>query len=347
MGVDLFKTFTTKVLNKKPAIIITSIAGADNSVLKTFAAQSLKKNYHFIVIGDKTSPANFALEGCDYYNLERQKNLEFTFPAICPTKSYARKNIAYLIAAKNQAPFVIETDDDNLPRDSFWTPQKRTQNVPTITKASWVNVYRYYTENNIWPRGFPLENILELPPVWDSLLTQEIDCPIQQGLADDNPDVDAIYRLVLPLPQQFKKNRKVALTKGSWCPFNSQNTCWYPDAYPLMYLPTTCNMRLTDIWRSFVAQRILWENNLGLLFYEPTVWQERNEHNLLKDFSDEIMGYLHNSKICQELESLSLKSGTENFAENMQICYETFIKSDLLEKKELNLLEIWLNDLKS
>ena len=333
-------------MNKKPAIIITSIASADNPVLKTFATESPQRDYHFIVIGDETSPTNFELEGCDYYSLERQKNLDFAFPSVCPTKSYSRKNIAYLIAAKNKASYIIETDDDNFPRETFWIPPKRIQNVPTATKAGWVNVYRYYTENNIWPRGLPLQEILTPPPAWDTLTSQEIDCPIQQGLADDNPDVDAIYRLVLPLPQQFKKDRKIALTNGSWCPFNSQNTLWYPDVFALMYLPTTCSMRLTDIWRSFVAQRILWENNLGLLFYEPTVWQKRNEHDLLKDFSDETLGYLHNFKICQELESLSLKSGFENFTENMQICYEALIKLDLLKKEELNLLKIWINDLK-
>ena len=34
-------------------------------------------------------------------------------------------------------------------------------------------------------------------------LRVESDCPIQQGLADRNPDVDAIYRLILPLPFSF------------------------------------------------------------------------------------------------------------------------------------------------
>jgi len=40
------------------------------------------------------------------------------------------------------------------------------------------------------------------------------DCPIQQGLADKNPDVDAIYRLVLPIPQHFSKDRAMALGRG-------------------------------------------------------------------------------------------------------------------------------------
>ena len=47
---------------------------------------------------------------------------------------------------------------------------------------------------------------------------------------------------------------------------------------------------MTDIWRSFVAQRIAWTNNWSVLFDEPTVWQERNEHDLMRDFRDEVPG---------------------------------------------------------
>jgi hypothetical protein len=52
-------------------------------------------------------------------------------------------------------------------------------------------------------------------------------------LADDNPDVDAIYRLLLPIPLRFKEVKAVAL-RGAWCPFNSQNTMWWPDVFPLL-----------------------------------------------------------------------------------------------------------------
>ncbi|MBV5271274.1 MAG: DUF288 domain-containing protein, partial [Afipia sp.] len=75
-----------------------------------------------------------------------------------------------------------------------------------------------------------------------------------------NPDVDAIYRLTLPLPQSFREEQPVALGRNVWCPFNSQNTTWWKEAAPLLYLPSFCSFRMTDIWRSFVAQRIAWEN---------------------------------------------------------------------------------------
>jgi hypothetical protein len=45
--------------------------------------------------------------------------------------------------------------------------------------------------------------------------------------------------------------------------------------------------------------------------------QECNEHTLLKDFEDEIPGYLHNITICTKPEDLDLKSGVTNIACNM------------------------------
>ena len=65
-----------------------------------------------------------------------------------------------------------------------------------------------------------------------------------------------------------------------------------------------------------MAQRISWANGWSVLFHDATVWQERNQHNLLKDFEDEIPGYLNNYKICSELSNLNIKGGKENMLDD-------------------------------
>ena len=219
--------------------------------------------------------------------------------------------------------------------------------MPLAVEAGWLNVYAYFSDANIWPRGLPLDAVQRKPQPFDQLRIREVDAPIQQGLADENPDVDAIYRLVLPLPQYFLAGRRVALARGVWCPFNSQNTAWWPEAFALLYLPAYCSFRMTDIWRSFVAQRIAWENGWSLLFESASVRQERNEHALLRDFRDEIPGYLHNEAICERLEALSLKAGIDNIPENLRRCYETFIRENLIEEREFDLLDAWLSDVRA
>ncbi len=331
-------------MNDRIAVVITSIS-QPNRVLCEIAQSAKQRDYQFIVIGDEASPLNFEIDGCNFYSLKQQVETGFKFAELCPKRHYARKNIGYLLAIQQKSSVIMELDDDNIPRQDFWVARKREQYVPTIKNAGWVNVYSYFTENNIWPRGFPLDAVQSQSPLWDSLDINHVDCPIQQGLADENPDVDAIYRLIFPLPQNFRKDRRLALKSGTWSPFNSQNTSWWPDAYKLMYLPAYCSFRMTDIWRSFVAQRIAWINEWSILFHEPTVWQERNKHDLMHDFSDEIPGYLYNRSICEALESLNLVPGIDKLNDNLLVCYEKLVSMSLVKEQELSLLDAWLSDL--
>lgn len=326
------------------AVVVTSISGP-NQTLHALARGCQAQGHGLIVIGDVASPQEFQLDGCRFYSLKEQLETGLEFAAVCPTRHYARKNLGYLIAARGGATLIIETDDDNMPYDAFWSPRQRDHVVATVPRGGWVNVYRYFSEARIWPRGFPLDRLGDEPPAFDSLSVQNVRCPIQQGLADHDPDVDAIYRLVLPLPQSFRKERRIAVLPGSWCPFNSQNTSWWHEAFPLLYLPAYCSFRMTDIWRSFIAQRIAWTNNWGILFHEPTIWQGRNEHDLLRDFSDEVPGYLHNREIGEALEHLELLPGVQNINDNLRICYEKLVSMGMLVPLELVLLEAWLKDL--
>ncbi len=333
-------------MKDKIFIVVTSIA-APNDILRELARGCGKNDCYFIVIGDKASPDDFHIEGCDFYSLPRQLETGLKFARNCPVKHYARKNIGYLLAIQNGASIIIETDDDNIPYEQFWAPRRRTLAAKIIEKAGWVNLYRYFSDYNIWPRGFPLEHSQQLPPGFDTLKQAEIDCPIQQGLADENPDVDAIYRLTMPLPQSFRKDRRIALAGGSWCPFNSQNTTWWPDAFELLYLPSYCSFRMTDIWRSFIAQRIAALNGWAILLHEPTVKQRRNLHNLLGDFEDEIPGYLHNCEIREALETLELLPGKEKIPDNLRICYQKLVDMSLIGAGELRLLDDWLDDIRA
>lgn len=330
--------------DKNVSIVVTTIA-KPNDVLKEIAQKSKRSGYRFIIVGDESSPPDFFLEGCEYYDLKQQKDTGLKFAQQCPTRHYSRKNIGYLLAMLNGSSLILETDDDNLPFDTFWQARQREHSLPAIENGGWVNVYRYFASGNIWPRGFALEALQKQIKPWESIEVKKISCPIQQGLADEQPDVDAIYPLTMPLPVFFRKDRRLVLRK-SWCPFNSQNTTWWPETYPLLYLPSYCPFRLTDIWRSFVAQRIAYENGWGILFYEPTVKHVRNAHNLLKDFEQEVPGYLKNYIMCEALEKLNLKPGVNYIHENLQICYAKLVSMSLLDKKELALLEAWLMDIK-
>jgi len=330
----------------KTFVVVTSIS-PPNAALRLIAEGCREHGQEFIVVGDSKSPAEFQLDGADFYSVDRQREIGSSYARLCLPNSYARKNIGYLLAMKHGADVIVETDDDNFPHEGFWEPRGLIQHAPVLLDSGWVNLYRYYRTNGVWPRGFPLDAIYrDAPELGTKLYTAA--CPIQQGLADENPDVDAIWRLLHPEPILFfNTDRKLILGRESWCPFNSQNTSWFPQAFPLMYLPAYCSIRMTDIWRSFVAQRICWENGWGVLFHGPTVHQERNEHDLMKDFELEIPGYLHNREIARRLEALRLQSGIDYLGENLHRCYEELICMGLVGAEESGLLSAWLGDLKA
>jgi hypothetical protein len=326
------------------AVVVTSIS-APNAALRALADGCLEHGADFIVAGDTKSPADFSLEGCRFLSLRSQLDSDLRFPRACPVRHYARKNIGYLEAIRAGAEVIVETDDDNLPDPEFFGRRARVVTGRCVDGAGWINVYRYFTDALVWPRGFPLNRVTAPVAPPESLRIASRDCPIQQGLANGNPDVDAVYRLIMPLPLSFNSAPSVVLGPGSWCPFNSQNTSWWPDAYPLLYLPAYCSFRMTDIWRSFVAQRIAWAQGWSILFHGSTVRQHRNEHDFMRDFEDEIPGYLHNGRIAAALERLPIASGVASIPDSMRQCYEALVISELVPRTEMELLDCWLTDL--
>lgn len=330
--------------NGPTSIVVTSIA-SPNAVLRELASQSKARGLSFYVIGDVPSPPDFSLDGCQFYGLERQQATGFELAKLLPLRHYSRKNLGYLLALRTRPAMLIETDDDNMPLAEFWLPRVPEPRVRMLSRAGWTNVYAYFSKSRVWPRGLPLDAVQSEPPPFESLAELPADCPIQQGLANGNPDVDAIYRLVLGGSIEFQTGRRVALGPGAWCPFNSQNTAWFPKAYPLLYLPSCCSFRMTDIWRSLVAQRIAWEYGWHVLFQSADVFQERNEHNLMRDFADEVPGYLHNRKISESLERLRLAPGLENIGESLIRCYEELIRLAVIGAQEMPLLRAWLQDI--
>jgi hypothetical protein len=316
----------------------------------TAFVSSLAEHLHrnegtLVVVGDAKGPAAFDLPGVDFLSLQRQIDSPYSLARLLPTSHYARKNVGYLHAIASGALCIYETDDDNTPLPA-WSVRDKSVIAAEISHKGWVNAYCFFTEERIWPRGFPLDEIatsFSIPIGAGNSVS--LDAPIQQGLADNSPDVDAVWRLVMDKPFRFRQSISIHLKSGSWCPFNSQSTWWWPEAYPLMYLPSYCSFRMTDIWRSFIAQRCLWEMGYGVVFHAPEVVQERNPHNLMKDFMDEIPGYTRNKELVAILEGLSLRGGIDSSGDNMLRCYEALVKAGFFPEKELELVRVWLTDL--
>lgn len=324
-------------------VVVTTIQGPTPSMTAlSQAAQGV--GMPLLVIGDRKTPEVAWPSGARFFSLADQRSSEFRLAPLLPENHYTRKNFGYLAAISEGARAIFDTDDDNAPTQD-WRPREEFISAVVIEQQGWVNAYRWFSAEFIWPRGLPLEHAKS---AIDATAAPTSPLPlrasIQQGLVNGSPDVDAIWRLLYERDVRFEMAESIALRPGAWCPFNSQSTWWFPRAYPLLYLPSQVSFRMTDIWRSFVAQRCLWELDEGVVFHAPDMVQDRNPHDLLKDFEQEIPGYLGNERIRRALEGAQLKSSDDAVAGNLHSCYEALVRAGLVPAGELGLVEAWLSD---
>ena len=320
-------------------IVVTTIQ-YPTQALKTLASLP---DWHLVVVGDKKTPQDWHLENCDYLSVQTQEQLPYKIIKYLPWNHYCRKNIGYLYAIEHGAKIIYETDDDNIVLGNITYLPKLTKTLCYATDATSVNPYAHFGQPNVWPRGYPLNRITTHLPY--KLIDQQTFIPIQQGLVNKDPDVDAIFRLTHEQEITFDANqRPVTLPANTMCPFNSQNTLFHSNAFWGLLIPITTSFRVCDIWRSYWVQRMLWDLNASLCFLPPTAVQYRNEHNLLKDFADELDVYLKAEELIKFLNQWH--STKEDFAERIKDLMNELIARNFFKPAEAELVNAWLEDLK-
>lgn len=326
------------------SIVITSINPPTEAVRRF----SKLNNYRLYVVGDKKSPEAYFQEGVHYLPIEDQLKLDFSIVDLLPENHYSRKMIGYLVAMQDGAKLIIDTDDDNIPYENYSFPEltSKSELLANATEANlgFINIYNLFSEQHIWPRGLPLKQILRNDSGLE-LAQSTYKIGVIQALADGDPDVDALYRLVINEPCIFDKNAPVILAENTWSPFNSQNTLFIQKFFYLLYLPTTVTFRYTDILRSYVAQVILWKFGYNLAFSEATVFQDRNVHDYLKDFESEVPMYLTVDNVMETLKEATISAEDVGLA--LVECYEALFKSGIVSENEIETVMAWVSDCSS
>ncbi|QFU74474.1 DUF288 domain-containing protein [Halioglobus maricola] len=275
-----------------------------------------------------------------------------TYERLCPWDSYSRKNLSFARLSNMSIDYIFETDDDN-----FLYPEKLRQlessiaplfsSLGELAKSDQSNVFQsiYDVPNNIWARGYPLQ-WLEEP---DQPANGSESCEtagVIQFLVDGNPDVDAIYRLVFGNDIDLSSDGLESPTYifKRFHPFNSQATMWPRCYFPLMYLPSSCEFRMTDIYRGYIAQYILYHHSSAVVYSPALVRQERNEHRIYRDFFGEHTGYVEVLTLLETLNNLDLAADSSP-AESIRTAYARLTEVGIFDKTELILLDAYLESL--
>jgi hypothetical protein len=322
------------------SIVITTVFPPTQAV-RDFSAD---RNWRVLVVGDRKTPEDWECANTHFISASAQADCAPKLSSLIPWNHYCRKMVGYIEAVRWDSECIVDTDDDNIPNSDWGFPDEEGFFETTAQSAKFVNIYKAFTDRPIWPRGFPLECILRPESEPLHARSRKVKVGIWQGLADGDPDVDAIYRLTNNERCFFKKREPLVLGRGNLCPFNSQNTLFFREVFPLLYLPAFVTFRFTDILRGLIAQPILWEAGYHLGFTSATVTQKRNPHDYLQDFESEVPCYLLANKVA-DIVGPAVRSGV-SISDNLFNAYDALLARDVVKREELPVVTAWLEELR-
>ncbi len=245
---------------------------------------------------------------------------------------------------------IYETDDDNLAEgglDEVFQLSEFSWSLIIDTHNLTYNPYVHFGQSTTWPRGYPLE-YLPLPTPHKYKLCKMPTAVVQQGVVNGDPDLDATFRLTRK--NSFKridvyfdlKAPPVVLPVNTYSPYNCQDTLVTYDGFWSLMLPLTKNMRTLDIYRGYLAEKLLWMIGQRLEFVATDTYQERNVHSYIKDAEDEIE-FLGMGKFVNELNSWVCSRQT--FFECVEEAFELAYKAGFYNKLDVDAAKAWLHDL--
>ena len=331
--------FVEEILCKEKCVIITTINKPTETILKHIN----NKDYDVIIVGDEKTPNDYKNLHCIFLDIPSQDMLFPELSKLLPYNHYSRKNLGYLYAIKKGYKVIYETDDDNIPFDTFDNVLQLTNtNIITEQNNPWINIFKYFTFNNyIWPRGFPLSLLKQDP----NYLIEDTDKKpsIINGLVKNDPDVDALFRIICNHQSSivWEEGKSVLINNKNVCVFNTQNTFWLnPDLFICLFLPCSVSFRYCDILRSIITNIILKKTDTYMMYTSPNVIQHRNQHDLMSDFKSEYEMYIHNETILNIIEKntdtiLSVK-------ELLITIYNNLLSANIIKQADVDILKKWI-----
>lgn len=284
-------------------IVTTTIYEPSEAIIRF----SQKPGWKLIVVGDLRTPHHLyqSLENVIYLHPQQQHEKYQVLSEYIGWNSIQRRNIGFIEAYKLGAEIIATVDDDNIPY-SNWAEQLYIGESDRFidhyaSLCGFFDPLSVVDQYGLRHRGFPLELWMSgTSDIYQFTTNNKI--LIQADLWDGDPDVDALCRKLYNPKNVFltKAGKGIfTYTTTQYTPFNSQNTFFAREAIPY-YMVIPHIGRMDDIWGGYIAEYML---NTRPVFHSPTVKQERNNHDVNKDFVNEVLGYTTTLKLLQDIEN--------------------------------------------
>ena len=289
--------------------VLTTIFRPGPAIDRLLEGPAADDGWCLVVVADKKTPPRTEYPpGIVYISYKDQERWTKSLHVMqwIPYNNYARKNLGYLYAVAQQAEAIFDADDDNALFPNATVPVRDPNDPGHVTQAGSIlgaklfNPYPHFggTVNDTWwPRGFPINQVTDrhTRPIWHPYFKPGADesFVVQQGLANIDPDVDAVFRMTRSQRRIIWDDTKwpVYPPAGVLTPYNAQATVFSDGGFWSLMLPATVHGRVADIWRSYWAQRLMWDVGQRVLFVPPFVEHNRTAHNFFDDFNAESQLY--------------------------------------------------------
>ncbi len=274
-------------------VIVTTTINAPTEAIEKFDALT---DWTLVVIGDLKTPSDYKLKRGIYVSPKEQEKYDKELSDAIDWKCIQRRNFGLLWAHDLGADIVAVIDDDNIPYDGWG------ENL-LIGKEVLANYYETdlpafdpvgaTNHKDIWHRGYPLQLVPKRDYSQSSKKKMSFD--VQADFWDGDPDIDAVCRMIYAPECKFDP-ALFPIAANKIAPFNSQNTIIKGELLKDYFLFPHVG-RMDDIWAAYYVQA----KGAKVVFNKPTVYQQRNEHNLVVDMKKEYIGYENNLEIVKEI----------------------------------------------
>lgn len=264
-------------------LIITTTINEPTKATKKFKQMT---DWDFLVVGDKKTPHNSYKE-YNYLSPQDQELINKNLSDMIGWNCIQRRNFGFLYALQNGYDYIATVDDDNIPYDTWgkhWFNNGPSHIESYSTHFNFFDPLSVTNYSHLWHRGFPLQYVNLKNHVVSTRVPKE-NFDVQANLWNGDPDIDAVCRMIYKPECYFEMNDKW-YTTSNFTPFNSQNTILTKEALKYYFMFNNVG-RMDDIFGSYMLQK----RGFKVIFGPPTVYQERNDHDLTVDMKKEYIGY--------------------------------------------------------
>lgn len=274
--------------------IVTTTINAPTEAVRAF---DTLQDWNLIVIGDLKTP-DYQLERGRYVGPQEQEAYDKPLSDAIGWNCIQRRNIGIAMAYESGADVVALVDDDNIPLPGWGEDLLIGQEVEANIYETNLLAFDPIGATNykhLWHRGYPLQLLSRREYGKRRRGTVLVD--VQADFWNGDPDVDAICRMEHSPDCRFDPEL-FPISSNAYAPFNSQNTFVSRRVLPHYFL-YPCIGRMDDIWAAYYVQAL----GFRPVFSQPSVYQLRNEHDLTRDFSSEVLGYEQTLSLISDLRS--------------------------------------------